>query len=91
MILFRVLLIVLALWVVGVALLGLYRRAVAAGWLYGPGQAPRRANTVGSLGFEQVFEPSMEYVFEERERLAIEADHQNPGDQRDESFEEESE
>lgn len=59
-----------------------YSFAVSRGWLYGPGQAPKGGNTVGGLGFEQVFQPSVDHVIEEQQRLQIEADHQVPSEGR---------
>lgn len=53
--------------------------AVDQGWIYGRGQAPKRGNVVGGLGFEQVFEPEIEYLIEEVHRTETEADHEAPG------------
>lgn len=55
--------------------------AVDRGWVYGK-DGPARGNAVGGLGFEQVFQPSVEHVIEEQQRLQIEADHNKPSDGR---------
>jgi len=55
--------------------------AVSRGWLYGK-DGPSRGNAVGGLGFEQIVQPSIEHVYEEQQRLQIEADHDDPSDGR---------
>ena len=57
-------------------------RAAARGWVYARGEAPRRGNVVGGLGFEQVFEPEYEHVYEEQASRQVEPDHEATGEGR---------
>ena len=66
-----------------VALLLGWRRlwawAVAHGWRYARGETPRRGNVIGGLGFEQVFEPEYEHVYEEQQSVVVAAEHEAMG------------
>ena len=57
-------------------------RAASRGWVYARGEAPRRGNLVGGLGFEQVFEPEYEHVYEEQATWQVEADQDAAGEGR---------
>lgn len=66
--------------VLGYALFRLWAEAARRGWVYARGEAPRRGNVVGGLGFEQVFEPEYTHVYEELSSLEVRAEHEASGD-----------
>lgn len=75
-------------WLLGLAVAGvvilavswLWSSAASRGWVYGRGEAPRRGNVVGGLGFEQVFEPEYEHVYEEHRSVEVDGGHEKTGD-----------
>ena len=79
----RWLLLFIALCVLVVALRRARDRAAGRGRVYPRGGAPTRGNVVGGLGFEQVFEPEYEHVYEEQQAVAVEADQDAVGEGED--------
>ena len=79
----RWLLLFIALCVLVVALRRARDRAAGRGRVYPRGGAPTRGNVVGGLGFEQVFEPEYEHVYEEQQAVAVEAEQDAVGEGED--------
>lgn len=75
-------------WLAGIAGAGvllfassrLWSYAASRGWVYGRGETPKRGNVVGGLGFEQVFEPEYEHLYEEQQSEEVRADRDASGD-----------
>lgn len=75
----RWLLTIAGLGVFGLAVSRLWAAAAQRGWVYARGEAPKRGNLIGGLGFEQVLEPEYVHVYEEQHSLEARADHDASG------------
>lgn len=57
------------------ALRRVWNLAASPGGVYARGEAPRRGNLIGGLGFEHVLEPEYEHLYEERRASEVRVDH----------------
>ncbi len=65
----------------GFAAFRLWSAAARRGLVYAGGDAPKRGNLIGGLGFEQVLEPEYVHVYEEQHSLEARTDHDASGDE----------